>query len=92
MQFVPKKFKRLHDLLILLRDQTSAHVDAHSFTFKGLPANNVQLTVRNGQAVFGTHSVKFKLELISAIRDLAIALEKRMQEHSNKLVSEYMML
>jgi hypothetical protein len=37
----------------------------------------------------GTHSVKFKLELISEIRDLAIALEKRMHEHSNKLASEY---
>jgi hypothetical protein len=33
--------------------------------------------------------VKFKLTLISEIRELATALEKRMHEHTNKLVSQY---
>jgi hypothetical protein len=33
--------------------------------------------------------VNFKATLIPEIRELAIALEKQMHEHSNKLVSEY---
>jgi hypothetical protein len=89
VQFVPKQFQQLHKLLILLRDQTIAHVDARSFLFKGLPANNVRLTVCDRQVQLGAHGVKFKLTTVSQIRELARALEKRMHEYSNKLASQY---
>ena len=89
LQFVPKKFQKLHDLLESVRDQTTAHVDARSFELKGLPANNVKLIIRDGQVRLEPHGVKFKLTLISEIRELATALEKRMHEHTNKLVSQY---
>jgi hypothetical protein len=88
-QFVPKKFHHLHALLIMLRDQTIAHVDARSFPFKGLPANNVRLIVRDRQVRLETHGVKFKLKTVSEIRLLADALINRMQEHSSKLVKQY---
>jgi hypothetical protein len=89
VQFVPKKFQMLHKLLESVRDETIAHVDARSFEFKGLPANNVKLIIRDGQIRLEPHGVKFKLTLISEIRQLVAALEKRMHEHSNKLVSQY---
>jgi hypothetical protein len=89
VQFVPKKSQKLHDLLESVRDQTIAHVDARSFEFKGLPANNVKLIIRDGQVRLEPHGVKFKLTLISEIRQLATAVEKRMHKHTNKLVSQY---
>jgi hypothetical protein len=89
VQFVPKEFLKLHHLLILVRDQTAAHVDAQSAAFHGLPANNVRLIVRDRQVRFGIHQVKFKITIISQIRDLADALVERMYDHSNKLGSEY---
>jgi len=88
-QFVPKNFRGLHKQLILVRDQTAAHVDARSGLFQGLPANNVRLIVRDGQVRLGVHQVKFKIATISEIRDLASALVKRMLEHTNKVASEY---
>src|ERR1051326_692122 len=33
VQFIPKKFRLLHQLLISFRDQTAAHVDAKPFLF-----------------------------------------------------------
>jgi hypothetical protein len=89
MQFVPKKFHQLHALLIMLRDQTIAHVDTRSFPFKGLPANNVRLIVRDRQVRLETHGVKFNLTTVSEIRLLAGALINRMQEYSSKLVKKY---
>lgn len=89
VQFVPKKFQMLHKLLESVRDETIAHVDARSFQFKGLPANNVRIIIRDRQPLLLPHGVKFKATLIPEIRELATALEKRMHEHSNKLVSEY---
>jgi hypothetical protein len=89
MQFVPRKFHRLHVLLITLRDQTIAHVDARSFPFKGLPANNVRLIVQDRQVRLEPNEVKFKLETVSEIRALAGALINRMQEYTSKLVGQY---
>ena len=89
LQFVPKKFYHLHKLLIMLRDQTMAHVDARSALFKELPANNVRLIVRDRQVRLDVHGLRFRLTTISQIRELASALVKRMLEYSNKLVSEY---
>ena len=89
LQFLPKKFRYLHDELILLRDQTVAHVDARSALFKGLPANNVRLIVREGQVVLGVGELKFKTTTILQIRELANALVKRMVKHVNKLGRQY---
>ena len=89
LQFVPKKFQKLHKLLESVRDQTIAHIDARSFQFKGGPANNVRVIIRERQPLLLPHGVNFKATLIPEIRELAIALEKQMHEHSNKLVSEY---
>ena len=47
VEFVPRKFRDLHKQLILVRDQTAAHVDAHGSRFRGLFANNVRLIVRD---------------------------------------------
>jgi len=88
-QFVPKKFRMLHKLLESVRDETIAHVDPRSFQFKGLPANNVRIIIRDGQPRLEPHAVKFNATLIPEIRELATALEKRMHEYSNKLTSEY---
>src|SRR6266487_6639655 len=74
LQFVPKKFLYLHRQLILIRDQTAAHVDAHGAQFKELPANNVRLIVRGSQVALSVQQVKFKLSGISQIRELASAL------------------
>jgi hypothetical protein len=49
LQFVPTKFHHLHNQLILVRDQTVAHVDARGAPFKELPANNVRFIVRGNQ-------------------------------------------
>lgn len=91
VQFVPKKFLRLHRQLILVRDQTSAHVDAKGALFQGRPANNVQLFVRNrgSQVALGMNQVKFKTTAILQIRDLASTLAKRMLEYIRKVVSQY---
>ena len=89
LQFVPKKFRFLHKQLILLRDQTLAHVDARSALFQGLPANNVRLIVRDREVRLGVQELKFKVTTISEIRELANALVKRMLEYSNKLGSQY---
>lgn len=59
-QFVPKKFLDLHKQLILLRDKTSAHVDAGgALFFQGLPANNVRLIVRDRQVRLEVRRPKF---------------------------------
>jgi len=89
VQFVPKKFRHLHDQLILLRDQTVAHVDARSAPFKGLPANNVRLIVSHGQVRLGVNELRFTVATISDVRKLANALVERMHEYSNKLGREY---
>jgi hypothetical protein len=60
LQIVPKKFLHLHNHLILVRDQTSAHVDARGALYQGLPANNVRLIVRGSQVALGVNQVKFK--------------------------------
>jgi hypothetical protein len=92
-QFVPKKFLPLHRQLILVRDQTSAHSDASkdAARFKGLPANDVRLFVRNGgnEVALGMNQVKFKTTTILEIRDLASALAKRMLEYIRKFTSRY---
>ena len=91
VKFVPKEFLQLHRQLILVRDQTSAHSDASedAARFKGLPANNVQLLVRNGgnQIALAMNQVKFKTTAIVEIRDLASALAKRMLEYIRDVVS-----
>ena len=89
LQFVPKKFHHLHKQLILLRDQTIAHVDARSALYQGLPANNVRLIVRNRQVRLGVHELKFRVTTISEIRELASVLVKRIFDYSNKLGSQY---
>jgi hypothetical protein len=89
VQFVLKNFRLLHHLLISFRDQTAAHVDAKSFRFKGRPANHVRLIVRNRQPYLQSHGVKFKLSVISEIRDLANALVERTLKYINDVVSEY---
>jgi hypothetical protein len=91
LQFVPKKFLRLHRQLILVRDQTSAHVDAKGALFQGRPANNVQLFVRNrgSQVALGMNQVKFKTTAILEIRDLASALAKRILEYIRNVASQY---
>jgi hypothetical protein len=86
---VPRRFHGLHRQLILLRDQTVAHVDAQGALYRGLPANNVRLIVHDGQVRLGIQEVKFKLTAISEVRELANVLVKRMLEHTNKLVSKY---
>jgi hypothetical protein len=88
-QFVPKKFYQLHEQLILVRDQTAAHVDARSGLFKGLPANHVRLVVRDGQVGLGIYHVGFNVATILQIRDLANALVERMRNYANKLGGEY---
>jgi hypothetical protein len=70
VQFIPKKFRELHRQLILVRDQTAAHVDARGARFHGRPANNVRLIVRDGQIQFEVHRVKFNLMAISQIHEL----------------------
>jgi len=60
-----------------------------SFPFKGHPANNVRLIVRDRQVRLETYGVKFKLETVSEIRALAGALINRMQEYTSKLVEQY---
>jgi hypothetical protein len=93
MQFVPRKFLKLHKQLILVRDQTSAHSDASKNTarFKGLPANDVRLFVRNGgnEVALGMNQVTFKTTAILEIRDLASALAKRMLEYIRNVASQY---
>jgi hypothetical protein len=93
LQFVPKKFLRLHRQLLLVRDQTSAHSDASkdAARFKGLPANDVRLFVRNrgSQVALGMNQVKFKTTAILEIRDLANALAKRMLEYIRDVANRY---
>src|SRR5262249_29964780 len=93
LQFVPKQFLRLHRQLVLVRDQTSAHSDASkdAARFKGLPANDVRLFVRNGgtQIAIGMNQLKFKTTAILEIRDLASALAKRMLQYIRNIVSEH---
>jgi hypothetical protein len=89
VQFVPRKFHDLHKLLILLRDQTAAHVDAEGARFQGLPANNVRLILTDGRVQFSIHRVKFNLTAVSQIRELASTLVQRMLDYSNKLASQY---
>src|SRR6266496_3073358 len=73
LQFVPKKFHHLHDQLILVRDQTAAHIDARSALFKGHPANNVRFTVCGNQVALAVNKVEFKTTAIPQIRALANA-------------------
>jgi hypothetical protein len=89
LEFVPKKFLHLHKQLILVRDQTSAHVDARGALYQGLPANNVRLIVRGSQIALGMNQVKFKTTTISQIRELAGALVKRMLEYVQEVAREY---
>ena len=49
----------------------------------------MRVIIRERQPLLLPHGVNFKATLIPEIRELAIALEKQMHEHSNKLVSEY---
>jgi len=90
LQFVPKKFLNLHNQLILVRDQTIAHVDARGPLYQGLPANNVRLIVRDhGRKIaLAVQQVKFNAFAISEIRDLAGALVKRMLEYIQKVEGE----
>jgi len=87
---VPKKFLNLHNQLILVRDQTIAHVDARGPLYQGLPANNVRLIVRDhGRKIaLAVQQVKFNAFAISEIRDLAGALVKRMLEYIQKVEGE----
>lgn len=88
LQFVPKKMVNLHNQLILLRDQTIAHVDARgALYFQGLPVNNVRLIVRDhGRKIaLSVQQLKFTAFAISEIRDLAGALVKRMLEYIQKV-------
>jgi hypothetical protein len=91
LQFVPRKFLHLHRQLILVRDQTSAHVDAKGPLFAGRPANNVQFFVRNGgsRVALGMNQVKFNTTAILQIRDLASTLAKRTLEYIRKVASQY---
>ena len=89
LQFVPKKFLHLHNQLILVRDQTSAHVDARGALYQGLPANNVRLIVRSSQVALGVNQVKFKTMTISQIRELAGALVDRMLKYVQMVASDY---
>jgi hypothetical protein len=89
LQFVPRRFHGLHHQLILLRDQTVAHVDAQGALYHGLPANNVRLIVHHGQVRLGIQEVKFKLTAISEVRELANVLVTRMLDYINKVVSQY---
>jgi hypothetical protein len=90
VQFVPKKFRPLHQLLILVRDQTAAHVDAQTkLLHHGQAANRVRLIVRNRQVRLDVHYVGFKLDTISEICHLANDLIKRMLDYTNKIVQEY---
>jgi hypothetical protein len=62
VQFVPKKFRKLHKLLILFRDQMAAHVDADGARFQGHSANNVRLIVHDCQVHLKVHRVKFRTQ------------------------------
>jgi hypothetical protein len=88
VQFVPKKFRDLHEELIRVRDQTAAHADANAARFHGLPANHVRLIVRDGQIQFAAHRVKFNLTAISRIRELGSALINRTVDHLTKLLEK----
>jgi hypothetical protein len=90
-QFVPRKFLKLHKQLILVRDQTTAHVDAQGTIYQGLAANSVRLFVRNSgrQVALGMNQVKFNAFAISQIRELAGALVERMLKYIQKVASEY---
>jgi hypothetical protein len=91
VQFVPKKFHPLHHQLIVLRDKASTHVDARSVFFRGDPANNVILSVReHGTRMrLAVQRVKFKTVVISQIRDLAIAMVKRMLDYIRNITAEH---
>ena len=56
---------------------------------KDFPQTTCDSSYVTAKVRFEPHGVKFKLSLISEIRELVSALEKRMHEHSNKLVSYY---
>jgi hypothetical protein len=90
-QFVPRKFLKLHKQLILVRDQTTAHVDARGPIYQGIAANSVRLFVRNSgrQVALGMNQVKFNAFAISQIRELAGALVERMLKYIQKVASEY---
>jgi hypothetical protein len=90
LQFVPKEFHNLHHQLILLRDKTTAHVDARSVSLQGLPANNVVLSVReHGNRIrLAVQQVKFKTLAIPQIRGLATALVKRMLGYIKNVANE----
>ena len=89
VQFVPKKFHHLHHELILVRDQTVAHIDARGAFYQGLHANNVRLIFHKGQVALGVNEVRFNPTAISQIRELADALVKRMLERINGLARQY---
>ncbi len=88
-QSVPKKFRSLHEQIILLRDQTVAHLDTRGALFGDLPANNVRLIVRGNRFQLGMDQVKFQTAIIVQIRELADALANRMLKYAQKIASNY---
>ena len=90
LQFVPKEFHKLHHQLILLRDKTTAHVDARNVSFQGVPANNVVLSVReHGNRIrLAVQQMKFKALAIPQICDLGTALVKRMLDYIKNIATE----
>jgi hypothetical protein len=90
-QFIPKKFQRLHDDLILIRDQSSAHVDARGGLREGLPENSVKLVIRGSgsDVTMGVDRWSWSTTMILHTRYLASALAERMLNYIGKLVSQY---
>ena len=81
-QFIPKKFQGLHDDLILIRDQSSAHVDTRQ--------GSVKLILRGSGSRFtiGVEKWGWDANTILHIRYLADALAERMLSYIGKLVSQ----
>ena len=81
--------------MILLRDQTIAHVDARGALYlKDFPVNNVRLIVRDHghKIALAVQQLKFTAFAISEIRDLAGALVKRVLDSSRKLKAKARMM
>ena len=90
-QFVPKEFHELHKQLIVLRDKTTAHVDARNVFFQGSPANNVVLIVREhgNRIALAVQQSKLKPSAIKQIRELASVLVDRMLNYIAKIADKY---
>ncbi len=89
-EFVPPKFRELHDLMIMHRDQLYAHTDAHNFDdpFPGVP-NQVRVRRVSSEArMIGTEFYA-RPPVLPHVIALCREMQKKTSYHINKLQNRH---